>query len=232
MRGKKYQTLHKKLTLNRVYPLSEAIDWLVNNPSAKFDESVDATLCLGVSAGNTEQQVRGFTVLPYGSGRETRVLVFAKGLAEEEAKKAGADMVGGEELVKKIKDGYMDFDRAISTPDMMPVVSKIAKILGPKGLMPNPKMGTVTAKIGPAVEREKKGKAIFRTDKNGIVHCSIGRRSQGLEKIKKNFLTFLQAVIKAKPSSSKGVYLKKITLSLTMGPGVSTDVSDSQAQIV
>ena len=230
MGGKKYKAQREKFQSGKVYSLDSALKLVVENPSAKFDESLDVALLLGVDTRKNEQNVRGLVALPHGLGKETKVLVFAKGLAEEEAKKAGADFVGAEDLVEKIKGGWLGFDTAVSTPDMMPLVSKVAKILGPKGLMPNPKLGTVTPKVGLAVEKEKKGTAHFRADKNGIVHSSVGRLSIGESKIKENFLTFLRAVIKSKPSSSKGVYLKKIFLSSTMGPSLLVDVVDSQAQ--
>ena len=230
MSGKKYKEFKKKIK-PQAYPLNQALQLIIDNPIARFDESVDISVLLGVDTRKNDQQVRGSVALPHGLGRKVRVLVFAKGVAEEEAKKAGADFTGAEDMVKKIKEGWLDFDCVISTPDMMPMVSKVAKILGPKGLMPNPKMGTVTAKVGPAVEKEKKGTASFRADKNGIIHSSLGRCSMGVEGIKENYLAFLRAVIKSKPSSSKGVYLKKIALSSTMGPSVLADTADSQTQV-
>ncbi|MCB0393304.1 MAG: 50S ribosomal protein L1, partial [Bdellovibrionales bacterium] len=160
------------------------------------------------------------------------VLVFAKGPKEKEAQEAGADFVGSDDLVEKINGGWMDFDKAIATPDMMVTVSKVAKILGPRGLMPNPKVGTVTFEIGKAVSAEKKGKLDFRVDKNGIIHASIGRKSMGAEKLKDNLLTLLGAVIKAKPSTSKGIYLQGMTVSSTMGPGVRLDVSKAQSEVI
>ena len=229
MSGKKYKAVKKKVEA-KVYPLDQALSLVLDNPSANFDESVDVSVLLGVDTRKNEQQVRGSVALPHGSGKKVRVLVFAKGPAEEEAKQAGADFVGAEDMVEKIKSGWLDFDCAISTPDMMPMVSKVAKILGPKGLMPNPKLNTVTPKVTPAVEREKKGTATFRVDKNGIIHGSVGKRSMGMEHITENFLTFLKAVIKAKPSTSKGVYLKKVVLSSTMGPGVQADPADIQSR--
>ena len=229
MSGKKYKSIREKIDSEKAYSLDEALKILAENSAAKFDESVDVSLCLGVDTKQSDQQVRGFVALPHGLGRKVRILVFAKGESEEEAKKAGADYVGAEDLIEKIKGGWMDFDRVISTPDMMPLVSKVAKILGPKGLMPNPKLGTVTKKVAEAVETEKKGKASFRADKNGVIHSSIGRRSMGYENTKENFLVFLKAVMQAKPSSSKGVYLKKVVLSSTMGPGVLTDVNELQS---
>lgn len=229
MSGKKYKAVREKIR-TQLYPLDQALQMVIENPVARFDESVDVAVLLGVDTRKNDQQVRGSVALPHGLGRKVRVLVFAKGPAEEEAKKAEADFVGAEDMVEKIKGGWLDFDCAISTPDMMPLVSKIAKILGPKGLMPNPKLGTVTMKVAQAVEKEKKGTATFRADKNGIIHSSIGRCSMGMNGIKDNFLAFLKAVIKLKPSSSKGVYLKKIALSSTMGPSVLADIADSQAQ--
>ena len=231
MAGKKYKTIFEQTEHEKMYSLDEALKFLIEHPAAKFDESMDVAMSLGLDTRQNDQQVRGFVALPHGLGRKVCVLVFAKGAAEEEAKKAGADYVGAEDLVKKIQDGWMDFDRVISTPDMMPMVSKVAKILGPKGLMPNPKLGTVATKVDQAVNQEKKGKASFRANKEGIVHSSIGRYSMGLTGIRENFLAFLSEVIKSKPVSSKGVYLKKIVLSSTMGPGLMVDANDCQAQL-
>ena len=227
MSGKKYKAIRDKVKSQEIYPLDQALQMVIENPVARFDESVDAAVVLGVDTRKNDQQVRGSVALPHGLGRKVRILVFAKGALEEEAKKSGADFVGGEDMVEKIKQGWLDFDCAISTPDMMPVVSKVAKILGPKGLMPNPKLGTVTPKVVQAVEREKKGTASFRADKNGIIHSSVGRRSMGLDGVKENLLAFLRVVIKSKPASSKGIYLKKIALSSTMGPSVLVDTNDS-----
>ena len=226
MQAKKYKILQEKIQMDKLYPLTEALRLVVENPSANFDESVDVAVNLGIDKGTKDQQIRGFTVLPHGLGRQRKVLVFAKAQDEEMAKQAGADFVGAEDLLEKIKTGWLGFDVALAAPDMMPLVSKIAKILGPKGLMPNPKMGTVTKKLDVAVKTEKKGKVSFRSDKNGIIHASVGRRSQGLECLKNNFLTFLRAVVKAKTSSGKGVYLKKLVLSSTMGPSIVTDTND------
>ena len=232
MSGKKYKTIQDKIKSDQPYPLDKALEMVIKNPAAQFDESVDVAIVLGVDTRKNDQQVRGSVALPYGIGRKVRVLVFAKGATEEEAKQAGADFVGAEDIVEKIKGGWLGFDCAISTPDMMSVVSKAAKILGPKGLMPNPKIGTVTVNVAQAVKKEKKGTATFRADKNGILHSSIGRCSMGMDGIKENFLAFLKAVIRSKPSSSKGIYLKKIALSSTMGPSVLADTADSQAQLV
>ena len=226
MSGKKYKKAKESIEKGKAYPLKEALSLVLEKAFAGFDESVDASLVLGIDTRKSDQQVRGQALLPHGLGKKVKVAVFAKGEQETAAKKAGADYVGAEDLVEKIKGGWLDFDRVISAPDMMPLVSKIAKILGPKGLMPNPKLGTVAMKTGSAVEQEKKGKAVFRADKNGIIHSAVGKKSQGAEKLMENLKTFLQAVVKAKPSKSKGVFLKKMVLSSTMGPGVLVSQSD------
>jgi len=231
MSGKKYKSIFEKTERERMYLLNEALNFILDHPAAQFDESMDVAISLGLDTRQNDQQVRGFVVLPHGLGRKVRILVFAKGTMEEEAKKADADYVGAEDYIKKIQDGWMNFDRVISTPDMVPLVSKVAKILGPKGLMPNPKLDTVTTKVAQAISQEKRGKASFRADKNGIVHSSIGRYSMGLKGVRENFLVFLAEIIKLKPATSKGVYLKKIVLSSTMGPGVMVDINDCQAQL-
>ena len=192
MSGKKYKMVREKIK-NQPHPLDQALQMVIENPVARFDESIDVAVLLGVDTKKNDQQVRGSVALPHGLGRKVCVLVFAKGVAEEEAKKAGADFVGAEDMVEKIKQGWLDFDCAISTPDMMPVVSKVAKILGPKGLMPNPKLGTVTTKVAQAVEKEKKGTATFRADKNGIIHSSIGRCSMGMNGIKRELFSFFKS---------------------------------------
>lgn len=232
MSGKKYKAVKSKITTDKVYLLKDALKTVIENPVANFDESIDLAIMLGVDTKKNDQQVRGSVALPNGIGRTVRVLVFAKGVAAEEAKKAGADFVGAEEFIDKIKQGWLDFDCVIATPDMMFMVSKVAKILGPKGFMPNPKVGTVTTDVGTVVTKQKKGTATFRADKNSIIHTSIGRCSMGVDGIKLNFMAFLKEVIKSKPASSKGIYLKKIVLSSTMGPAVLTDVADSQEQLV
>ena len=226
--GKKYKEALKKVETGKIYSVEEGIRLVLEVAPAKFDESVDVAVALGVDARQSDQQVRGAMSLPHGLGREVRVLVFAKGEQEEEAKKAGADFVGAEDMVEKIKSGWLDFDRVIATPDMMPTLAKVAKILGPKGLMPSPKSGTVTAKVSPVVQAEKKGRASFRVDKKGIIHTSIGRKSMGEEKLKQNYMALAGELIKSKPSSSKGVYLKKISLSSTMGPGVTINPAQTQ----
>ncbi len=232
MSGKKYKQIASRLSSDKPYPLEEALKFLVDHPAAQFDESIDIVMSLGVDTRKNDQQVRGQVVLPNGLGRKVRILVLAKGASEEEAKKEGADHTGSEDMIKKIKEeGWLDFDRVIATPDMMPLVSKVAKILGPKGLMPNPKSGTVTVKVGPAVRAEKKGKAHIRAGKNGLVHSCIGRRSMGVEGLKQNFLAFLSEVIKLKPHSSKGVFLKKMVLSSTMGPPVPLNMNECQTHL-
>ena len=208
--------------------LDEALKLVIETAVAKFDESIDLVVKLGVNPKQTDQQVRGAVSLPQGLGKKVRILVFAKGEKEEEAKKAGADFVGAEDLIEKIKSGWLDFDRVLATPDMMSQVAKVAKILGPKGLMPSPKTGAVTLRIGPAVESEKKGRASFRVDKNGIIHSSIGKKSMGFDNLKSNFKSLIEELVKLKPKSSKGVYLKNIYLSSTMGPGLAVKNSSQE----
>ncbi|RME14323.1 MAG: 50S ribosomal protein L1 [Bdellovibrio sp.] len=224
-KGKRLKTAMEKINKDKKYSLQEAIQLAVETASAKFDESVDLAVKLGVDPKQSDQQVRGAVELPHGLGKEVKVLVFAKGPKEVEAKEAGADFVGGEDLVEKIKGGWLEFDKAIATPDMMATVSKVAKILGPRGLMPNPKVGTVTMNVGAAVATEKKGKLAYRVEKAGIVHASIGKKSMGAEKLAENAQALLVALNKAKPSSSKGVYMQGITVSSTMGPGIKVDVA-------
>jgi len=208
----------------RLYGLTEAFEAIDSTPAAKFDESVDIAMNLGVDPKHADQMVRGAIVLPHGTGKDTRVLVFAKGEKEQEARDAGADHVGAEEIAKKIQDeGWMEFDRVIATPDMMGVVGRLGRVLGPRGLMPNPKLGTVTQDVAKAVSESKAGKVEYRVDKTGIVHCSIGKRSFGAEKLAANAGALIDAVLKAKPAATKGTYLKKIALSTTMGPCVRVD---------
>ncbi|MCY4512759.1 MAG: 50S ribosomal protein L1 [Bdellovibrionales bacterium] len=226
--GKKYKEALKKVEKGKIYSVEEGIRLVLESAPAKFDEAVDVAVALGVDARQSDQQVRGAMSLPHGLGRKVRVLVFAKGEQEEEAKKAGADFIGAEDMVEKIKSGWLDFDRVIATPDMMPTLAKVAKILGPKGLMPSPKSGTVTAKVSSVVQAEKKGRASFRVDKNSIIHTSIGRKSMGLDKLKQNYMALAGELIKSKPSGSKGVYLKKISISSTMGPGVELNPAQTQ----
>jgi large subunit ribosomal protein L1 len=221
--GKKLVESRKKVDRTKKYNSDEAVGLAVETAPAKFDESIDVAVKLGVDPKQSDQQVRGAVALPHGLGKNVRVLVFAKGPKEAEAKAAGADFVGADDIVAKIQGGWLDFDKALATPDMMATVSKVAKILGPRGLMPNPKVGTVTMNVGAAVEAEKKGKLDFRVDKDGTVHATIGRKSMGKEKLTDNFKSFMSAIVKAKPSSSKGIYMRGIAVSSTMGPGVKID---------
>ena len=226
-KGKSYRAVG--VEKEKYYSMEEAFRLITDKPVAKFDESIDLSVHLGVDTKQSNQQVRGVAELPHGLGKTIRVIVFAKGEKEKEALEAKADHVGSEDLVKKIKDGWLDFDRVIATPDQMSTVSKVASILGPRGKMPNPKLGTVTTEVRKAVEREKKGKATFKaiqSAKNGLIHSSIGRRSLGYDKLKDNYMAFMQSVVKAKPASSKGTYLKSISLSSTMGPGIFLNVNE------
>jgi large subunit ribosomal protein L1 len=198
-------------------------------PEAKFDETVDLALNLGVDPKHADQMVRGAIVMPHGTGKSVRILVFAKGDKEREAKEAGADHVGAEELAKKIQDGWLDFDRVIATPDMMGVVGRLGKVLGPRGLMPNPKLGTVTPDVGRAVAEQKSGKVEYRVDKNGIIHCPIGKRSFEHDHLVGNAAALMGALMKAKPASSKGTYVKRVGISTTMGPGIKVDPASATA---
>lgn len=229
--GKRYSTSLKKVNRTQRYKLGEGMQLVVDTATAKFDEAVDVAVVLGVDPKQSDQQVRGAVDLPHGLGKNVRVIVFAKGPKEEEAKAAGADVVGADDLVAKIQGGWLDFDKAIATPDMMATVSKVAKVLGPRGLMPNPKVGTVTMNVGQAVSAEKKGKLDFRVDKASIVHAVIGRKSMGSDKLRDNFMAFMGAILKAKPATSKGVYLRGVTVSSTMGPGVRMDLSELESQL-
>jgi len=223
MSGKRFKNATKKVDLQKKHLVEETFKLAVETATAKFDETINVAVRLGVDPKQGDQQVRGAIALPHGLGKNVRVVVFAKGPKEAEAKNAGADYVGADDLVQKITDGWLDFDKAIATPDMMGTVSKVAKILGPRGLMPNPKVGTVTMNVGEAVTAEKKGKLDFRIDKAGIVHAGIGKKSMGAAKLKDNFDSLMAAVIKAKPAASKGTYLRTITVSSTMGPGIKVD---------
>lgn len=228
--GKRYKAAHDKVNRETVYPVAKAIDLAVETATAKFDESIDVSVRLGVDPTQSDQQVRGAVALPHGLGKSVRVVVFAKGPKEKEARDAGADFVGAEDLVEKINSGWLDFEKAIATPDMMAVVSKVAKVLGPRGLMPNPKVGTVTMNVGAAVAAEKKGKLAFRVEKAGIVHASIGRKRMGPQQLKENFQAFIGAILKAKPATSKGIYVQKITVASTMGPGIKVDLTEATSK--
>ncbi len=230
--AKKTKEACAKVDRSKTYLLNEGLDLVKSAAFAKFDETVDVSVRLGVDPRHADQMVRGAVVLPNGLGKEVRVLVFAKGEKEREAKEAGADYVGGDDLVAKIQEGWFEFDTAIATPDMMGVVGKIGKLLGPRGLMPNPKVGTVTFDVGRAVTESKSGKVEFRVEKAGIVHAPVGKVSFESDKLKGNLLALVDALLKAKPSAAKGTYIKKISISSTMGPGVCLDVSDVSSQIV
>lgn len=222
-RGKRYLESIKKIDRTARYDLDAGIKLLQESKRAKFDESVDVAIRLGVNPKHADQMVRGTVVLPHGIGKAVKVLVFAKGEKEKEAKEAGADYVGAEDLIEKISSGWTDFDKAIATPDMMGMVGKLGKILGPRGLMPNPKVGTVTFDVAKAVKELKAGKVEFRVDKTGIVHTPVGKISFGEDKLKENILALMDVIIRSKPPSSKGTYLKSIAISTTMGPGIKID---------
>lgn len=218
--GKRYVTALKEFDQTHLYTVEETIGLIKKMAVAKFDETVEASIRLGVDPRHADQQVRGAVVLPNGTGRKVRVLVFAKGEKVHEAQEAGADYVGDDEMVQKIQGGWADFDIAIATPDMMGVVGRLGKILGPKGLMPNPKSGTVTMDVARAVKESKAGKIEYRVDKTGIIHVPVGKASFTQEQLVENFNTLLDAVVKAKPAAAKGTYLKSVVVSSTMGPGV------------
>jgi len=207
------------------YTVAEAVALVQTAAYAKFDESVDVAVRLGVNPKHADQMVRGAIVLPHGTGKTVRVLVFARGDKEREALEAGADFAGGDELVQKVQEGFLDFDRVIATPDMMGAVGKLGRVLGPRGLMPNPKVGTVTFDVKNAVREAKAGKVEYRVDKAGVVHCRIGRRSFEQGKLTENAMALIQELIHKKPSTAKGIYLRSITLSSTMGPGVRVDTA-------
>lgn len=228
-RGKRFTGAKAKVDSTQKFPVEQGLQMAVDTATAKFDESIDVSIRLGIDPKQSDQQVRGAVALPHGLGKEVRVLVFAKGPKEAEAKAAGADFVGADDLVEKINGGWLEFDKAIATPDMMATVSKVAKVLGPRGLMPNPKVGTVTMNVGDTVKAEKRGKLDFRVDKAGIVHAGIGKKSMGASKLKDNFAALMGALVKAKPASSKGVYIQNITVSSTMGPSVKLDSMAAQA---
>jgi large subunit ribosomal protein L1 len=225
-RGKKYEEARKRVDRNKRYALEMGIQILKDTAKAKFDESVDMAIRLGVNPKHSDQMVRGTVALPHGVGKAVRVLVFAKGEKEKEARDAGADFVGAEDLVEKITGGWTDFDKAIATPDMMGTVGRLGKILGPRGLMPNPKVGTVTFEVGRAVKELKAGRVEFKVEKTGIVHTTVGKASFAPEKLKENVLALMDVIIRAKPASSKGTYLKSIAISTTMGPGIKLDPND------
>jgi large subunit ribosomal protein L1 len=222
--SKRYRGAAETVDRSKAYSLQDAVALLKAMDGAKFDESVDLAINLGVDPKHADQMVRGAIVLPHGIGKDTRVLVFAKGEKEKEARDAGADFVGGEEFAKKIQEeSWLDFDRVIATPDMMSVVGRLGKILGPRGVMPNPKLGTVTMDVGAAVREQKAGKVEYRVDKAGIIHVAVGKRSFEANQLVDNAALLIDVVMKAKPAVSKGIYLKKVVLTSTMGPSIRID---------
>ena len=224
--GKRYREAAAKVDRNHRYPFTEAMDLAVQTGSSKFDETMEAAVVLGVNPRHADQMVRGAVVLPHGLGKTVRVLVFAKGEKEKEALDAGADYVGADDLIERIKGGWMEFDKAVATPDLMGAVGKIGKILGPRGLMPNVKVGTVTFDVGRAVNELKGGKVEFRVDRAGVIHAPVGKVSFGAEKLLQNLAALLDALMRLKPTTAKGTYMKGIHLSTTMGPGIPVDNTD------
>jgi large subunit ribosomal protein L1 len=222
-KGKKYCQASEKVDRSKIYEFEEGLKLVIENAFAKFNETIEVATRLGVDPRKADQMVRGTVQLPHGTGKAVRVLVFAKGEKEKEATEAGAEYVGGDDLLEKIKGGWFDFDRAVATPDMMGAVGKIGKLLGPRGLMPNPKTGTVTFNIKETVQELKAGKIEFKVDKAGIVHTPVGKVSFGLEKLKDNIIAMVETIFKVKPPTSKGVYIKNISLSSSQGPGVKID---------
>lgn len=227
--GKKYAAALLKITFGKTYSVSEGFKLLPEVSYAKFDETVDIAFKLGVDPKHADQMVRGALVLPHGTGKTLRVAVLAKGDKAREAEAAGADIVGAEDLIEKINSGWLEFDKMIATPDMMVALSKVAKVLGPRGLMPNPKLGTVTVNVTNAIKEQKLGKVEYRTEKTGIIHCVIGKKSFGIEKLRENFNALTSAIVKAKPPTSKGTYMQRVTLSTTMSPGIQLDANETLA---
>jgi len=229
IRSKGYQTVMEKVDRVKRYSLEEGVGLAQQTARAKFDETVELSIRLGVDPRQADQNVRGTVVLPHGVGKKVRILVFAKGEKEREAQEAGADFIGGDDLIEKIREGWLDFDKTVATPDMMGSVGKIGKILGPRGLMPNPKVGTVTFEVGKAVKELKAGKLEFRVDKAGIVHVPVGKVSFGQDKLLDNAKAVLGAILRAKPASAKGQFVLGVTLSTTMGPGIKVDPATVRA---
>ena len=223
--SKRMKQSHGLVDRDKAYGLRDAVEVLKSAPATKFDESVDLAVNLGVDPKHADQMVRGGIVLPHGTGKTMRILVFAKGDKEKEAQAAGADHVGGDDLAKRIQEGWLDFDRVIATPDMMGVVGRLGRVLGPRGLMPNPKLGTVTMDVGRAVAEQKSGKVEYRVEKAGIVHVSVGKKSFSVDHLVDNATALIDALVRAKPASAKGTYLKKISISTTMGPGLRIEPS-------
>jgi large subunit ribosomal protein L1 len=222
-RGKRYRELRDRIDREREYPPAEAVATVKGMQSAKFTEAVEVHIRLGVNVRHADQQVRGTLVLPHGLGRDIAVAVFAQGDKAREAEAAGADHVGGEDLAQRVQDGFTDFDVAIATPDMMPVVGRLGRVLGPQGKMPNPKVGTVTEDVGRAVEQAKAGRVEYRTDRTGIVHLVIGRADFDEQRLLENYAALIEEIVRAKPAAAKGRYIRSVTLSTTMGPGVHVD---------
>ena len=225
MAGKRMQAARAAVDKNAVYSIEEAVSIVKSNAKAKFDETIDIAVNLGVDPKYADQMVRGVCNLPAGTGRDVRVAVFARDAKADEAKEAGADIVGAEDLMEKIQGGFMDFDRVIASPDMMSVVGRLGKVLGPRGLMPNPKVGTVTPNIGQAVKDAKGGAVEFRVEKAGIIHAGVGKASFTEDALQDNVKSFIDALVKARPSGAKGAFVKKISLSSSMGPGVQIDTA-------
>jgi len=223
---KKQKAIAANIDRERLYPVDEAIETLKANATAKFDETIEVAMNLGVDPRHADQMVRGVVTLPAGTGKDVRVAVFARGGKADEAKAAGADVVGAEDLMESIQGGTIDFDRVIATPDMMGIVGRLGKVLGPKGLMPNPKLGTVTPNVTEAVKAAKGGQVEFRVEKAGIIHSGIGKASFPAAELRRNFDAFVDAIVRAKPTGAKGKYVKKIALSSSMGPGLKVDVAE------
>jgi large subunit ribosomal protein L1 len=228
--GKKFRAAADRVDRARRYKLDEAMKLVKETAVRKFDESVDASINLGVDPKHADQVVRGAVVLPHGMGKKVRIAVFAKGDKAREAQEAGADLVGAEDLAAKIQEGFMEFDKIVAAPDMMGVVGRLGKILGPRGLMPNPKVGTVTADIARAVREQKAGKVEFRVEKAGLVHVPFGKASFEAQKLRENFSAIMEVIYKAKPQTAKGVYVKNVTVSTTMGPGIKLDLAELAAR--
>jgi large subunit ribosomal protein L1 len=227
--AKKYKASSEKVDRNKRYRLDDALKLVKETANRKFDETVDAAINLGVDPKHADQVVRGAVVLPHGMGKQVKLAVFAKGDKAREAQEAGADIVGAEDLAERIQGGFMDFDKVVATPDMMGVVGRLGKVLGPRGLMPNPKVGTVTMDIARAVREQKAGKVEFRVEKAGIVHVPFGKASFDPEKLRANFTAIMEIIFKAKPQTAKGQYVKNVTVSSTMGPGIKVDVGELAA---
>lgn len=230
-RGKNYKKVVETVDNLQAYTIQEAVAKVLGASYAKFDETFDIAIRLGVDPRHADQMIRSSVVLPHGTGKVTRVLVFAKGPKEAEALEAGADFVGGDDLVEKIQGGWLEFDKTVATPDMMGTVGKIGRVLGPRNLMPNAKLGTVTFDLANVIKDIKGGKVDFKVEKNGVLHAGIGKLSFGAEKLEENVFAFVDKVIQLKPASSKGVYLKSVTISSTMGPGVKVDAINLRAQL-